>query len=65
MTAHQVRLLMMVIITLAVLGSSLYIIISGKYDADNQKFASGFIGTIIVFWLRPENEKSGARKSVR
>ena len=56
---------MMVIITLAVLGSSLYIIISGKYDADNQKFASGFIGTIIVFWLRPENEKSGARKSVR
>ena len=50
----HIRMIMAVTVSLAVLGCSLYMVVSNRYDADNQKFAYGFIGTIIGFWLRPE-----------
>ncbi len=44
----------MVIVTLAVLASSLYIILSETYDEGSQKWAYGMVGSIVGFWLRPE-----------
>lgn len=46
------RLAMMVIISLAVLGSSLYTILANTYDDGTRKWAYASIGTIIGFWLK-------------
>lgn len=51
----KVRYVMMVLVSLAVLGSSLFIILSGQHDSDSQKWAYGAVGSIVGFWLRPEN----------
>ena len=45
------REIMQIIISLVVLGASLYIILSKKYDNDVQKWAFGAIGTVIGYWL--------------
>lgn len=50
----NVKAIMMVLVSLLVLGSSLFIILSGHYDNESQKWAFGVVGTIIGFWLRPE-----------
>jgi ABC-type Fe3+ transport system permease subunit len=50
----NVRTVMMVVVSVLVLGSSLFIILSGQYDNENQKWAFGAVGTIVGFWLRPE-----------
>ena len=50
----NVRTAMMVFISILVLCSSLYIILSGQDDSENQKWAFGVIGSIMGFWLRPE-----------
>ena len=47
------RVIMMVVVTIAVLGSSLYIILSGTHDEGTQKWAFGAVGSIIGFWLKP------------
>ncbi len=44
-------IVMSVIVSLAVLGSALYIILSAGYDASAQKWAFGAVGTIIGYWL--------------
>ncbi len=54
LTMVDVKTVMMVLISLLVLGSSLYIILSGQYDSENQKWAFGVVGSIMGFWLRPE-----------
>lgn len=50
----NVKTIMMVVVSILVLGSSLFIILSGQYDNENQKWAFGAVGTIVGFWLRPE-----------
>jgi hypothetical protein len=45
------REVMQIIISLVILGASLYIILSKKYDDDVQKWAFGAIGTVIGYWL--------------
>ncbi|HET8579466.1 MAG TPA: hypothetical protein VFL31_00560 [Nitrospiraceae bacterium] len=50
----NVRTVMMIVVSVLVLGSSLFIILSGQYDNENQKWAFGAVGTIVGFWLRPE-----------
>ncbi|MGE5850256.1 MAG: hypothetical protein ACM362_09035 [Candidatus Methylomirabilota bacterium] len=50
----NVKTIMMVVVSVLVLGSSLFIILSGQYDNENQKWAFGAVGTIVGFWLRPE-----------
>jgi xanthine/uracil permease len=50
----DVRTIMMVAVSLLVLGSSLFIILSGQYDNESQKWAFGVVGMIVGFWLRPE-----------
>jgi len=53
-TALQARTIMMIVVSVLVLCSSLYVILSRQYDSENQKWAFGVIGTILGFWLRPE-----------
>lgn len=48
------KTLMMVLVSILVLGSSLYVILSMQYDSESQRWAFGVIGTILGFWLRPE-----------
>ena len=51
---EAVRTSMMVVISVVVLGSSLYVILSGNYNDDGtQKWAFGATGTIMGFWLKP------------
>jgi hypothetical protein len=50
----NVRTIMMVVVSVLVLGSSLFIILSGQYDNESQKWAFGVVGMIVGFWLRPE-----------
>jgi len=40
------------VVTVAVLGAGLFIILSGRYDASAEKFATGSIGTILGYWLK-------------
>ena len=46
------RTIMMVVVSIVVLASSLYIILSRKYEDDAEKFAYGAIGTIMGYWLK-------------
>lgn len=43
---------MRVLVSLVMLGASLYVILSKNYDADTSKWAFGTAGTVIGFWLR-------------
>jgi hypothetical protein len=46
------RDLMMVIISVIVLITTLFVILSKRYDDATQKWAFGAVGTIIGFWLK-------------
>lgn len=52
--AEWTRLGMAVIVSLVVLGSAIYMILSQNYGEASEKWGFGAIGTIIGFWLRPE-----------
>jgi len=52
MTKDQIRMFMAPIISVILLCASLYIIISGGYKGDGEKWAFGSLGTILGFWLR-------------
>ena len=43
---------MRIIVTLTVLLCALYIILSRHYEADQQKWAFGVIGTVLGYWLK-------------
>jgi hypothetical protein len=45
-------MLMQVIVSLAVLGGSLLVVLSKKYQSVEKHWAFGVIGTIVGFWLR-------------
>lgn len=49
---QPVNVLMQALISLIVLGSALYIILSKRYIGDTQKWAYGIIGVIVGFWLQ-------------
>lgn len=42
---------MRILISLVVLGSGLYVILSNKYPTDTQKWAFGIVGLIVGYWL--------------
>ena len=46
------KMIMAVIVSLAVLGSALFIILSGNYDGSSEKWAFGAVGTIMGYWLK-------------
>ena len=47
-----VPLAMRVIVSLLVLGVALYVITSRKFGSDQEKWASGAVGTILGYWLK-------------
>ena len=49
------RVRMIHIITTLFLLASLWIILSNRYDEDVQKWAFGAMGSILGFWLRPND----------
>lgn len=49
---HMIRTVMAPLIGVLVLLASLYVILSGGYRTDGEKWAFGSIGTIIGFWLK-------------
>jgi hypothetical protein len=49
--APDVPTVMIVLISLALLGASLWIILSNRYDADAEKWAFASSGSIVSFWL--------------
>ena len=40
------------ILSAVLLGASVYVILSGKYTADTQKWAFGIVGTLLGYWLK-------------
>lgn len=44
--------LMPAVVTLLVLGASLYVIISGDYEEDYRNWAFGCVGTVLGYWLK-------------
>lgn len=46
------RTLMSVFVSVAILVSALYIILSKNYDGASEKWAFGAIGMIVGFWLK-------------
>ncbi|TBW03654.1 hypothetical protein E0E52_14555 [Azotobacter chroococcum] len=55
-TTINARTVMMIAVSILVLCSSLFVILSKQYDGESQKWAFGVIGTILGFWLRPEEK---------
>jgi hypothetical protein len=47
------RLVMQIAVSTVILGAGLWVILSGRYDADAQRWASGAIGTVMGYWLKP------------
>ena len=45
--------IMQILISVGLLTAALYVILSGKYEPDVQKWAFGIIGTIVGYWLKP------------
>jgi hypothetical protein len=43
---------MQIVLSLIVVGAGLHMILSGRYDAGNQHWAYGIIGTVLGFWLK-------------
>ena len=48
----RIKLFMQIIVTLAILAVSLFVILTNAADAQNKHWAYGAVGTILGFWLR-------------
>jgi hypothetical protein len=51
--ATNVRLVMQIVISLIILGAGLWAILSGHSGPDSERWASGAIGTVMGYWLKP------------
>ena len=49
----SVRLVMQIAISSVILGAGLWVILSGHYHADAERWAAGAIGTVMGYWLKP------------
>ena len=47
-----VRMMMQVVVSLAVLLASLWVVVSQQYESSVENFAYVMIGTVIGYWLR-------------
>ena len=43
---------MQIVVSALVLAAGLWVMLSGRYDADVEKWAAGAIGTVVGFWLK-------------
>ena len=46
------RVLMQIVVSLAVLAVSLWLLMNATSNEDTRKLASGLIGTVVGYWLR-------------
>ena len=53
LTADDVRPLMQVVVPCVIHGAGLWVMLSGRYSADAVHWASGAIGTVVGYWLKP------------
>jgi hypothetical protein len=51
------RIAMMIVVSVIVLGSSLYVILSTKFDTVAQKWAFGIVGVIVGFWFNQKRDE--------
>lgn len=51
--SHTLTVIVTVIITFALLGASLYVILSQHFGESEQKWAFGTVGTVVGYWLKP------------
>lgn len=51
--ASSARLLMQIVVSAVILGAGLWVILSGRYGADAMHWASGAVGTVVGYWLKP------------
>jgi hypothetical protein len=49
----QARLVMPIAVSAVILGAALWVMLSGHYDAGAERWASGAIGTVMGYWLKP------------
>jgi hypothetical protein len=54
--------LVAILVSLALLAASLWVILSGNYDAGTQKWAYGIAGSMIGYWVIPSQKSSHRRK---
>ena len=47
-----VRFFMSIVVSLAVLGCAVFVILSKNYDSSAEKWAFGSVGTVIGYWLK-------------
>jgi hypothetical protein len=51
-TYPWLRPIVQTLVSLAILGAAIYMILSRNYDAQNKHWAYAYAGTILGFWLR-------------
>lgn len=56
------RVVMQVLISLAALSVSFYIILSARYDAGSKHWSYGTVGTLFGFWLKGAADSSASRR---
>jgi hypothetical protein len=49
------RLLMQAVVSLAVLGASLFIILTHGFSPDSKRWAYGTVGMVVGYWLKPSS----------
>lgn len=50
--SDQVVIWMRIVVSLLILGSALYVILSARYDDSVAKWAMGAVGLVVGFWLK-------------
>ena len=51
--ADAARPVMQIAVSVVMLAAGLWVILSGHYGADAMHWASGAIGTVVGYWLKP------------
>jgi hypothetical protein len=47
----NLRPIMQAVVSLALMGAALYVILAPDHDIDSQRWASGTLGGIMTYWL--------------
>ena len=51
--APDVRLAMQIAVSIVMLASGLWVMLSGQYDVEARHWAAGAMGTVVGYWLKP------------
>jgi hypothetical protein len=49
------RLMMQAIVSLAILGAALFILLTHGFGPDSKRWAYGSVGMVVGYWLKPSN----------